>query len=514
VEGRVIDSESKLPINGAKISVIGLLGGRNVEATSDRDGRFQFDPLTAGSYIFLASAKGYGEGPSPQREISAGAKISVEIALIPESEIEGKVVDDVTRTPLAGITLRAIREDRDLGPRVAEMAHAITNKAGEYSFSRLLPGKYFLVAEPPPADPSRKLPAGELPLVPTWFPDALHRSDAVAVYVMAGHLCDGTDIHLRKASVYSISGSISGIPEITDREELIVRLAAEGDPLYGERIAILDRKGIFSFTDVLPGRYTARLLRKTKDRAEGIVAAHLLAVGDVLIDKSDVMDLRLSVRWPIAISGTLSVDDSPDADLKGVYVFLIPTEGIVSAGWLRAELKDDGIFQLPTCDPVRYAVRVVAPGTYVRSITFNHREVLPSGIIDVSNGGGRLDVFLHKGGAELAGTLEAQPGSDAMNPAAKARAVLIPVDWSPDWAINLPSAKIENGSFSIRNVRPGTYYALALEAFDLLWKNPGLVRRMQSRGDTVTLDEDDHVSVHLKLITAAEVQQAAFAVEQ
>jgi hypothetical protein len=522
VTGRVIDSESKRPIGGAKLQMLGLQHGRNGTTTADLNGEFGFDKLPAGSYMFLASADGYRDGPTSQIDVSAGASLTIELTLIPEAGIAGRVVDEESRRPVAGITVKALREHRDFGSRrVTEAGHGITNKAGEYALSGLMPGKYFLVAEPPPADAPRKSPAGGLFPVPTWHPDALHKIDAVPVYVTAGHRYDGTDIHLRKAAGYVVSGAISGLPEIPDLKELTVRLAAEGESLYGERIATPDARGMFSFADVVPGNYTALLLCKTKDTRPGVQGAtHLLAFADVLVDKSDVKDLRLPVRWPIAISGSASVDDSPDADLKGVHVMLTPTDGVVSGAYPQAELNGDGGFELPSCDPVRYAVGVRAPaGMYVRSITFNHRDVLPSDIIDASNGGGKLEVFFHKGGAELSGSVETQSGAvptnaETTDPEARTLAVLIPVDWSPDWAIDLRTGGIDKGSFEIRNIRPGTYYALALEQALALWRNPGLVREMQSRGETVTLNEDEHLSVHLKLITASEVQQAARAVEQ
>jgi len=245
-----------------------------------------------------------------------------------------------------------------------------------------------------------------------------------------------------------------------------------------------------------------------------MLATHLLTFEDVLVGKSDVKDLRLQVHWPIAISGSVSVDDSPDANLKDVYVLMTPADGIISGEYPHAESREDGAFELPTCDPVRYAVGVRVPdGTYLRSITFNRREVLPSEIVDASHGGGKLEIFLHKGGAELSGSVDVQSHTEAANSEPRVIAVLIPADWSPDWAIELPSAPIEKGSFSIRNVRPGTYSAVAMEGAEELWRNPGLVREMQSRGETVTLNEDDRVSVQLKLITASEMQQAARALE-
>jgi len=515
VTGRVIDSESKRPIIGAKVSMLALWKGKNGTTTSDQNGEFHFDKVAAGKYMFEASAEGYRSDPLPQPDISGDAKLSVEIALIRESGIEGRVVDDESRKPLAGITVRAFLERRDFGSqRVMEFGHKVADKDGEYAFLRVPPGKYFLVAEPAPADHSRKRPAGESHPVPTWLPDALRRSDAVPVYVTAGHYYDGSDIHLRKAAGYAVSGVISGLPETTDRQETTVRLAADGDALYGERTAIPDGQGRFSFAGVLPGKYTALLLRRTIDKRR--VATHLFAFEDVLVEKSDVKDLRLSVHWPIAISGSVKVDDSPDADLKGMYLALAQTDGIVSAGWPSAELKEDGAFEFPTCDPIRYQVMLRQPpaGTYVRSITFNHREALPSDIIDASHGGGKLEIFLHKGGAELSGSVEMQTGTEAANSDVRVSAVLIPADWSPDWAIELPSARIEKGSFSILNVRPGTYSAVAMEGPEELWRNPGLVREMQSRGETVTLSEDDHISVQLKLVTAREVQQAARAAEQ
>ena len=142
---------------------------RRTQQTSGRDrrdGRFQFDRLPAGRFLLTASKPGLGAvalriaatGPSAGRPVMVadGARVNVQIPMIPGSVIAGTIVDDKGR-PLPR-QFPWLLESRVVGDRrvIARVRFPLdvgffersTDDRGEFRLFGLPPGTYYLVVSP------------------------------------------------------------------------------------------------------------------------------------------------------------------------------------------------------------------------------------------------------------------------------------------------------------------------------------------------------------------------------
>jgi len=100
VEGKVVDSKGE-PIREA--SVLGQGKTWREVARTQEDGTFRFPQAPGAGWLkFVASARGYEPG-SVDNVTSQGAKI--EIRLIPGTRVVGRIVDGMTKEPLANATV-------------------------------------------------------------------------------------------------------------------------------------------------------------------------------------------------------------------------------------------------------------------------------------------------------------------------------------------------------------------------------------------------------------------------
>lgn len=141
VGGTVLDSESKVPLGGAK-AILSWTGApaarRRPEQRTDRNGRFLFCDVPAGArarvrveYLDEAAA---GEAVA----VVAGedARVAVEVKA-PHVQVQGRVVEQGSGAPIADATLRIA------GTQLAR----ISGGDGSFTIEGLPPGDYTLEAE-------------------------------------------------------------------------------------------------------------------------------------------------------------------------------------------------------------------------------------------------------------------------------------------------------------------------------------------------------------------------------
>jgi protocatechuate 3,4-dioxygenase beta subunit len=82
---------------------------RAMKTTSDAGGRFEFSPSQLGYYAVEVRKEGYSGGNSSQEIAltSSAPKSDVRLSLVRPGRIAGRVVDEETGKPVAGLRLRA-----------------------------------------------------------------------------------------------------------------------------------------------------------------------------------------------------------------------------------------------------------------------------------------------------------------------------------------------------------------------------------------------------------------------
>jgi 5-hydroxyisourate hydrolase-like protein (transthyretin family) len=107
VRGRVIDAATGEPVPGADVSAVrqqsrGPMGGPPV--TTDADGRFVFDPVSAGSYVLRVHKSRYAPVSRTLEVADTGAN-DVEIRLERGEAVAVRVLDAITGKPVEGASI-------------------------------------------------------------------------------------------------------------------------------------------------------------------------------------------------------------------------------------------------------------------------------------------------------------------------------------------------------------------------------------------------------------------------
>ena len=154
-----------------------------------------------------------------------------------------------------------------------------TDDDGRYTIEGVPEGRFLVraVPVPDPANPG----AGSKDYLPTYYPSAADRSDAVEIVVKGVAVTSGIDIIARRKPLYSITGqALTAGGEILEGTEVVLESVPPGvryhvgGPTLGE--------GAFSFERLNPGRY---ILWARSPVADGFEATALpLTLYDSLTD--------------------------------------------------------------------------------------------------------------------------------------------------------------------------------------------------------------------------------------
>jgi hypothetical protein len=217
------------------------------------DGRFEFAGLAPGEYQLNLD----NDGPQVRMplEVPDAPEMRVDLRL-PESGLEGRVVDEATQAPIqrAEVVLRSTEQVQGSGvlgqllSREGRSMRKWTDEAGAFAFERLAPGEYTLVARPP------SKAAAETQTGPGWAP-----SEPVLVRIVENRT--DHDMVVRLQPALSLEGRVvdarkNAIPRAT----VLVSLQKGG----GDSIqhALSDDTGRFEVTGLAPGDYRATATAK------------------------------------------------------------------------------------------------------------------------------------------------------------------------------------------------------------------------------------------------------------
>jgi beta-lactamase regulating signal transducer with metallopeptidase domain len=147
-EGRVVGPDGQ-PLAGVLVGLqivnpfpgTGSMGW-SPEAT-DRDGRFRFDGLSAGTYDYRVGVNPRKEYQPAEARLRPGGP-PVEIQLRRGHVVEGRILDAATDRAIPGISLLAIRLDQQPGESVVFEAESKTDELGRFRFSTLSQGWFRL----------------------------------------------------------------------------------------------------------------------------------------------------------------------------------------------------------------------------------------------------------------------------------------------------------------------------------------------------------------------------------
>lgn len=400
VSGTIV-SASALSIADATISLtrVDSAGSSSpVTATSDRQGAFTFERLTAGRYRLSAAKPGYTNRQpirAPADRFDTGVEISVasgqrasrvELILHRESSIAGRVAEpDGIPAPDVQVFAAVRRGNEHV---LLSDTRTVAAWDGRFHIAGLPPGEYLVVILPGAStDPNRMRASAERrapesssaarsSFETTFYPGVTTIATAETVTVFEGVPVDGIDTWLIPGERHSIAGRILR-PAGVIAENIVIEYAN----LTAQRSGIWtvpEPGDLFRITGVPPG-VVVLLARADSSRGPlaGVVTTH--------VNVDEIEDLELRIDRPGLVEGRVVYD--PDVPVSsrvtrvGLRQRLLPVSALYPApesdiaadGRFRLEALGSFSFDLPGSSGALRVTRVLQHG---RPIADGHVRVM------------------------------------------------------------------------------------------------------------------------------------------
>lgn len=314
VEGSVADAASGKPLAGARIKLSTFRDGDQHFTVADKHGRFQFAGIDLQSHQLFAEYPGYmNPGSRPAQEflsaeapLSAGnTHVEVEVRLQAYAVLSGRVtdaagapadnirIDLLLRKPMGPArVLPGLSKGTIGGDELRFETGVVTDDRGGYRLPRLLPGRYYLMAE------SARF-GGDKAYRDTYYPGESYAGKALEIAIGRAGEIPNVDIQLARRVGVRVSGRLSiastGQPVSTGAG---VVLWSEAAP----RVSLGSvAKPDYAIEDVLPGTYVL---------------------------EAAVRDLSMSLSNPIIPFAARRKVEVGDRDIDGLDIALQPTPEI------------------------------------------------------------------------------------------------------------------------------------------------------------------------------------------
>jgi protocatechuate 3,4-dioxygenase beta subunit len=504
IEGMVVDAASGKPLKDARLTLTNAIpAGSRIETTTNETGHFLIKDLEAGSYRLLAehpryASQMYGSSSRPlsgtRLTLATGQALKqIDFKLRPNSVISGKVVDEEGE-PLKDVMVAALQLAYERGRRqYLPLGTAKTNDLGEFRVGNLGAGKYLVSAAPMKQGDSKPAEDGTEPVyLPTYYPNSPEAIGAAPVALGAGSEAGGMDIRLIKTKAVRVKGKVLGM---TAGQRLSVTLSLRNvgmmDALMSARHGVLNPEdGSFEITAVTPGSYELRVRDMSALRSCGVSVP--LEVG-----RKPISGVTVEFAPPPDLSGAVVFDGevSQKPSFQAQRISLEAIDG--PAMFYMTNTAEDGTFQLKSISPGKYFVRTmpVPEGVYVSSVTLGGQRMGDDGLEIGAVGGAKLEIKLRPGAAQVEGTVQDAEGK----PVSGAGVALIPK--SRSYLLYQSISTDQNGTFSFKSVTPEDYLLLTVEDSEPgAYYDPEFVKPFESKGEKITLKENDRKGVTLKMI--------------
>jgi hypothetical protein len=498
IAGTIVNAVTGEPVRHATVAALSEEDSHTVAAVeSDGEGHFSLERLPAAKYQLTASRRGfrtafYDEHDGYNTAIVTGRGQetgSLTFRLVPGGTLRGTVISDGGDPVEDARVMLFLKSHGDKpGVRIGQSDSTATDDTGAYEFDNLAAGKYLLavVAEPWYAlhrasnrarqksfsidgapDPAAAL---DVAYPVTYFDSTTDEASATTIELTGGSR-EEADITLHAIAALRIEvetprkqdGSIA-------RAEL--RQTVFGTVVGAESAGFLDamQTGSTEFSGVAPGHYE-------------------LAQGDpprvVEMDATDSQRVDPTLGTPTgSIRGTLRVPAgaplSDDCNLTLQPADASQRQSPIHTVCIR------GAFSFPTVVPGEWELSAESAGRQlpIASITAGSRtrsgnliavEDRPMSVaVTVSQATTRVEGFARRDGKGVSGVMVA----------------LVPKALAALEGLARRDQSDSDGSFSLRDVAPGSYTLVAIEdGWELDWAEPQVIGRYLPGGITVTVTD-------------------------
>jgi Carboxypeptidase regulatory-like domain len=482
---------------------------KTYSATSDTGGQFKFESVEPGDYYLTIKHTGFmdqtykptGHDSEGRVHLASARELAgIEIRMVPQAAISGKVVDE-DGDPMPSVMVTANKFSYASGHRKLQPAdNGMTNDRGEFRLGKLPAGSYYLNAEklgfdamltappPPPADGSP-----EMGYVSTYFPGTTDIQMAEAVEIHPAGDFGGFVIRLQRSHVVRIKGVLTGADGRPLKNAQLM-LMSPARPGSMRMTMVNNPEGKFELANVSPGSYVAMTMQMTG-------ASPTVNMQPLVVPADGVSDIKLGSAAEGVLQGKVNLAGDGKIPLKGLQIMLagdddspvMPVTGAVD---------ESGAFTLNKVAAAPHKLRVMAmpAGVYLKSILWNGRDVLGESLDLTAGVSGDLQVIIGTDGA----TIDTAVTHDD-KPIVDATVVLIPEDPARRFPENTHSQSTDDkGHATFKDVPPGNYLAFAWENVETgMWFDPAFLKANASSALKVTVAAKDNQHVEVKLIPSA-----------
>lgn len=488
---------------------------RQVQSTTDEQGRYRLADLPAGAYrISARPAKASFLNLVTRRITLAGRDLEkVDFAVVVDGTISGRVLDE-NKEPVPGLRVYLVSREYYLGVLgyFVRYTSKSTDDRGEYQLTNIPAGHPFLLLT---EKRDLRIPAhSEVPLDPklrrrtpmrTWYPNSPVKEGASVIVLRPGEHRERTDIDLRKSQSYCVDGTLEGpqgpaalafsIEPLTPSSGT----SGSGGMYMSAPGATTGPDGKFRICDLYPGSY--RLSVEARDARPAF-----FAVAPVTITDRDLHNVKAAASTGLPLEGEVAWDGEAPAEPENakVSILLQPLLRARNLGeQLDARVTIPGTFRLDALFLDDYTVRTTlnAPGLYIKDVTYAGRSVRFEPLrLGSAMAGAGLRVVV----ARDAATLGARVADKEGNPVADIRILMMPAEFNSDGmlAATLVTGQTDqNGQYTSQPLPPGKYYVAATQAaIDPTPESIGRLWRSRDRFQEVELTPKGTTQVTLQPI--------------
>lgn len=517
VEGRVVAAVDGTPLKSARVSLVPEHAEsrkpQTYAATTDGDGHFLLKDVVPGRYRFLAARVGYvdqqyqakGMGEGAVLSLKPGERVSgVLFHLIVSGVITGRVIneDGDVMVRIGVVALRRPSDDeiedqgglasRKLG--LQPVASAQTDDRGQYRIFGLNPGDYYIKATDSiefdftGANESYGVLQGlGTEYAPAYYPGVVQASQAQTVSVKAGDEVQA-DVLMQRTKTAEVGGHVIG-RHGPAKNAWVSLIPLGADAVGSDRQDRCDETGAFRLKGIPPGSYVVGAY----EQDEGEESYELQGQQKVEVSGENIDSLVISLSAGTALQGRVTVAGAGSPALNRMQINLSDTdEGSSGMIGSQGRVKKDGTFEIRSVRDGDYAFTFwgLENNWYVKSVRRGGDDVLENGLqVEVGNSGGRLDVVISSGSAQLEGTVSGRDG-----PVIGAHVRIMPEPEPPYNRSRLRNVRTDQvGRFSLTGLTPGTYGVVARSSAT---SASGTLR---SDLQTVTLSERDRKTLQLTI---------------
>jgi Carboxypeptidase regulatory-like domain len=519
ITGTVIDAVSEQPLRGAEVRLRSFTSGASapvvsMSASTDANGRFVFEGLSAERYLLLASHDGYvnnnRDTPGLHGKllsVASGQHVNdIVLRLLPDGAIAGHITNEAGK-PVRGVSVQAMKSSYLHGRReILDAAHATTNEPGEYRIVGLAPGKYYIRAQAPGS--LRAKTESDKAYVPLYYPAADDQARAVALVLRAGEELAEIDMSLVPVHTVRIRGRVMNArTSLPSKEAEVTLLSDQGETIFSRSENFsAGGQAIFEFQGVPPGSYVLVAQQPSNPQEPQTMWGRTsIEVEDTNLEHADVVvSPGVDVSGRIRVEGQTAGDMS--TDLSNLVSVLAPQETSALADLMpdidNATVRADGTFIFREVPEGRYRINLfpLPAGFYLRSS--GAADALETGLtVGRVHSPPALELVLSPSAGRVDGTVKSDE-----QPVPSASVVLVPDGKQlaqPNYYRQAVTDQL--GRFAMRNVAPGNYTLFAWEQIERgAYMDPDFLGQYEDRGKAVHVEEGSHVSVQLDAIPAAE----------